>query len=72
MKKLLTILIICSLSGCVGRLSPEAQLEHNRPIKVAEADGVAVWKVRDDTRGGSQWVYFTTPSGHLSTDWLRK
>jgi len=59
----ISVLLIC---GC--RTDSEQDRREQllvKPIKIAETDGVTVWKVRDVTFGGSVYVYYTTPQGHL-------
>jgi hypothetical protein len=63
------------LSGCWWDSNPNQQqdsgrknMEENKPFMIAEVDGVRLYKVRDDTSGGAQYVYFTTRG---STTWIR-
>ncbi len=58
----LTGVAVLLLCGCGA--SPEEQAKE-QPILICEKDGVKLWKVADKTRGGSDYVYFTTPTGDV-------
>ena len=66
MKVVIACLLLLGLSGCVDHQADRAeQLANHKPFKIAEVDGVTVWKVRDSTVGGYSWIYFTSPPNHL-------
>lgn len=74
MKKL--ILLSClalAFAGC-GPTKSKEQVEidqaKNEPILICERDGVKVYKIKDDTPGGTHYVYFTVPAG--DTFWKSK
>lgn len=56
----LAAILVLVFAGCLTKAERE-----NKPIKVSESDGVTVWRIRDDTPGGSRFIYYTTPAGHL-------
>lgn len=58
------ILVVALLCGCISDADAQVQANQlkNVPIKIAESNGVIVWKVRDETAGGRSFVYYTTPS----------
>ena len=64
MRKLWSVLFLVAVCGC-NQISETEQLSTNKPTKLAESDGVTLWKVRDSTPGGKQWVYYTTPNGQV-------
>jgi hypothetical protein len=49
---------------CDCGAGPQEQLKQ-QPVLICEKDGVKLWKVADKTRGGSDYVYFTTPAGDV-------
>ena len=52
--------LVFACGGC------QVSQEDIKPTKIAEVDGVTLWKVRDRTPGGRPYVYFTTPTGQIS------
>jgi hypothetical protein len=61
------VFVLCLLvlvCGC-NLATEREQLEKNKPIRIAEADGVTLWKVKDSTPHGRSWLYFTTPNGQV-------
>ena len=65
MEKAVCVLLLVVLCGC-NQMSEAEQLSTNKPIRVAESDSVVLWKIKDSTPGGKQWVYYTTPNGHVA------
>ena len=61
---LLSVLPLLTLAACDPPPVSEHDAKVNRasaiPAMIAEADGVRLWKVQDTTRGGAQYVYFTS------------
>lgn len=62
-----TAILAAILLFAAGCETPEQTHAHwqqrqseQRPIRLAEVDGVKVWKVRDATPGGRAYVYFVT------------
>ena len=62
MVKKLLILLTFGLVGCDETELRQRQLS-NQPFKIAETNGVILWKVQDETLGGASYAYFTTPNG---------
>ncbi len=61
MKKwICSLLLVPFIVGCCGTVTESDQLSTNRPIRIAEADGVVLYKVKDATTGGKIYVYFTS------------
>lgn len=60
------ILLFCCC-GCDEEAYKEQEKKQllEKPIFVAEKNGITVWKVRDRTFGGRSYVYFTTPTGFV-------
>ena len=56
------------LVGCDKDKTPQENFEVNKPVLLVEIDGVRLYKMRDDTRGGATYVYFTTRG---DTTWIR-
>ncbi len=65
MTRIVISICLLSICGCNGMTEAE-QLEKNKPIKLAETEGVTLWKVRDSTPGGRVWIYYTTPPAFVS------
>lgn len=55
-------LAIVAVAGCDddAKARAEENARTHKPVMIAEADGVKLWKVKDATGGGALWVYFTS------------
>lgn len=66
MRSLFVVLVLLVACGCdTAAVTESEQLERNKPIKIAESDGVTVWKVTDITSRPYRRVYYTTPGGSV-------
>ena len=62
---LATVTLAVAISGCdetEQRRQEQDRQSSERPVRIAEVDGIRVWKIRDTTPGGREFVYFVT--GH--------
>jgi hypothetical protein len=56
---------LLAMVGCSPQSPQELEAARLKPIKIAEAEGVTLWKATDRTFGGKGYVYFTTPAGQV-------